>query len=99
MRMSGVANGEMMFQQSIRQAAMMDGPTQVPFGGPPPGLVNMPPPGLGRPPMNSRMTNGHVHPAMQSLNAQQGEYILSTRNRGVLAKAKRGAPGGVRRYA
>ncbi|KIO23416.1 hypothetical protein M407DRAFT_9438 [Tulasnella calospora MUT 4182] len=75
MRMSGVANGEMMFQQSIRQNPMMDGPTQVPFGAPPPGLVNIPPPGLGRAPMNSRMANGHVHPSMQSLNAQQvSEY-------------------------
>ncbi|KAG8914247.1 transcriptional repressor general negative regulator of transcription subunit 4 [Tulasnella sp. 417] len=75
MRMSNVANGEMMFQQSIRQTSMMDAPTQVPFGAPPPGLVNMPPPGLPRATMNNRMANGHVHPSMQSLNAQQvSEY-------------------------
>lgn len=99
MRMGNVANGEMMFQQGIRQTPMMDGPTQGPFGGPPPGLVNIPPPGLARSHMNNRMANGHVHPSMQSLNAQQGEYILSTRNGGVMARAKRGALGGVRRYA
>ncbi|KAG8977833.1 transcriptional repressor general negative regulator of transcription subunit 4 [Tulasnella sp. 425] len=75
MRMSNVANGEMMFQQGLRQTPMMDGPTQAPFGAPPPGLVNIPPPGLARSHMNNRMANGHVHPSMQSLNAQQvSEY-------------------------
>ncbi|KAG9001551.1 transcriptional repressor general negative regulator of transcription subunit 4 [Tulasnella sp. 427] len=69
MRMSSVANGEMMFQQGVRQTTMLDGPGQVSFGAPPPGLVNIPPPGLGRGPMNNRMANGLAHPAM--LSAQQ----------------------------
>lgn len=78
MRMSEAANG---FQHAaVRQSAMME---QSRFG-PPPGLVNIPPPGLQRQVAENKMVNGHI-----PINGQLRESNLLARSNGQVPARER----------